>query len=283
MEGWVMLKILMVGAVVAAVLGASLLTGGHSGARAAGSGERFTSYQAPTGEEMSPAQAQTGALHVARMAHQEGALELATVHATFAQAHAVLMGEQPSEAEESGPAERLEEMRSSVWVTMMTASAGGVFTPIGPVPRKHSGPAGTVMVVVADAHTGFVKEEYVGPAGPDIGLLGPALTTEVMDQPMGQSLGNATASERLNPNLGEVSGRLSPPRVSWPVTIANVKGRRLAMQRTSAAGTETKAGSFFFRELAGTYVLSAPHCGKRTVRVHRHHGIATVTLHCSIK
>jgi hypothetical protein len=286
MEGWIMLRIAT--AIVAAAASVILMTGGHSRAHAAESqSERFTNYQVPTGAEMTPAQAQTKAVQAARMAHQGGALKLTMVHATFAQAHAVLMGEPLSAADESGAAEHAEEMRSPVWVTMITASAGTNFTPIGPVPRGQKGPAGTVMVVVADAHTGFVKEEYVGPTAPEIGLLGPTLdATVATESSVAQSARHAPPSEQRPMKYGLILGHLSFSKAGWPVTIANTSGYRLVTKLTKSARRQARAGSFSFREIAGSagrrYVISAPRCGKRVVRVWSH-SITKVTLHCSMK
>jgi hypothetical protein len=44
------------------------------------------------------------------------------------------------------------------------------------VPRGFPTPAGTVMDVVIDSHTGFVLERHVGPSAPDLPQLGSAIT-----------------------------------------------------------------------------------------------------------
>ncbi len=282
MEGWIMLRILTAGAATA-VVGAVLLTGAHTGAHAAqAQPERFTTYRAPVGAEVSPAQAQATAVHVARLARQAGALRLTTAHSTFARAHAVLMGGSPAAADESGPPERVEEMRSPVWVTVMTESTGQSFTPIAPHPRKHRGPSGAVMVVVSDAHTGFVKEEYVGQAAPNVALLGPTVSASVAAAATATPGARVAAvgGVRWNPRQGLIVGTVSPARVGWPVTLSDAHRHQLATRRTSAADSETAAGSFSFRAIAGTYEVGAPGCRRRAVRV-RGHRTTTITLHCA--
>lgn len=276
---------------LAAVFAGGLLLEGsdRSGARAAttepgptsGEAERFTTYRAPTGPELTAAQAQARAVEFARRAGQLSALTLMTAHATLAQAHVVLMGEGLAEAQadESGPAERAEEMRSPVWVTMVTAPAGEVFEPNDPAPRGHTAPSGKVLVVVADAHTGFVKEEYLGPTAPDIGLLGPTTTASVPAQAAAQEAQTAAVGTHFNVKQGIIAGRLSPPRVRWPVSVANARHRRLATERSLPAGAETRAGEFSFRELEGTYTVSAPRCGSLRVKVRRRRE-THITLHC---
>ncbi len=277
-----MLRNVAAAAVIAAAA-ALLVTGGHSRARAAGAaGERFTNYVAPTGVQMTALDAQAVALRSARMAHPGGGLTLTTAHSTFARAHALLMDGAPSSADESGPAERAEEMRSSVWVTSVAAGAGGSFSPVAPVPRGRRGPSGGVMVVVTDAHTGFVKEEYVGPTAPDVGLLGTTETTTAgaVEAAVARSARRAQASVRATPRLGAILGRVRPGRVGWPVTLATVEGRRLGTRRTLAAGAETAAGAFAFRELEGRYVLSAPRCRRTKVHV-RARATTNVVLSCA--
>jgi hypothetical protein len=265
-----MLKFIAITVAVVLTGGLLLESGGHRASAATTESERFTTYRAPTGPELTAAQAQSRAVAFARRAHQLGSLTLTTAHSTFAQAHVVMMGESLSEAraDESGPAERAEEMRSLVWVTMMTAASGEVFEPNNPVRLGHKAPSGKVMVVVADAHTGFIKEEYLGPTAPDISLLGPTTTASVQAEGAAPENQTATASERLNPKLGIIVGRLSPARVHWPVSVANAHHHRLATERSLTSGLETKAGHFSFRELEGKYFVSAPGCGSRSVRVH---------------
>jgi hypothetical protein len=273
---------------VVAIAAAVLLAGGlllegedHSRASAATTeSERFTTYRAPTGPELTVAQAQSRAVTFARRAGQLGALTLTTAHSTFARAHVVMMRESLAEAQadESGPAERAEEMRSPVWVTMVTAPPGQVFEPTNPVRRGHKAPSGKVMVVVADAHTGFIKEEYLGPTPPDISLLGPRSTAFAPAKAVA-SESQATASVRLNPKRGEIVGRLIPARVHWPVSVANTHHHRLATEKSLQSGPETNAGEFSFRELEGRYIVSAPGCGSRTVTV-RGRRETHVTLHC---
>jgi hypothetical protein len=244
---------------------------------------RFTTYRAPIGAELTVTQVQSGAVAFARRAGQLGTLMLTTAHSTFAHAHALMMGESLSEAqvaESDGPAERVEEMRSPVWITMITAASGQVFEPNNPVRRGHKAPSGKVVVVVADAHTGFIKEEYLGPTGPNISLLGPTATASVPAETAGSESHTAMASVRLNPKLGIINGRLAPARVGWPVSIANIRHRRLATEKSLPAGPETEAGSFSFRELEGNYVVSAPSCGSLRVIVHGRRE-TRVTLRCN--
>jgi len=273
----------MVAAAVAVIAaGAALSTGGRVRAGAAATqGERFTSYVAPAGPELAPAQAQTAAVQRARIAGQNGKLALTTVHSTFAQAHSLLMGSAPAQAEEVGPAERAEEMRSPVWVTLLTAPAGGSFSPISPLPRGRKGPAGSVMVVVADAHTGFVKEEYVGPDAPNLASLGPSVsaTAPAVAGAVVAAARHAVASVRLSREEGYIAGRLSPVRIGWPVTLS-ARGHPRETTLSLPAGEETVAGGFGFRAMAGRYTISAPHCGRHSVRVRGRHTTSLV-LHCS--
>jgi len=277
-----MLKFVAIAVAVVLAGGLLLQSGGHRASAATTESERFTNYRAPTGPELTAAQAQSRAVAFARRAHQLGALTLTTSHSTFAQAHVVMMGESLSEAraDESGPAERAEEMRSLVWITMMTAASGEVFEPNNPVRRGHKAPSGKVLVVVADAHTGFIKEEYLGPTAPDISLLGPTTTASVPAQAAAPESQTATASERLNPKLGIIVGRLSPARVHWPVSVANTHHHRLATERSLPSGPETQAGHFSFRELEGSYLVSARGCSSRSVRV-RGRRTTHVILHCN--
>jgi hypothetical protein len=279
-----MLRFVAIAVSVLIASGLLLQSTDHSKASAATTETgRFTTYRAPTGPELTVTQAQSGAVAFARRAGQVGALTLTTAHSTFALAHALMMGESVSEAqaaESDGPAERVEEMRSPVWITMMTAASGEVFEPINPVRRGHKAPSGKVVVVVADAHTGFIKEEYLGPTAPNISQLGVTATASVPAETAGSESQTATASVRLNPKLGIISGRLSPARVGWPVSITNIHRRRLATEKSLPSGPETKAGSFSFRELEGKYVVSAPGCGSLRVTV-RGRRETHVSLHCN--
>jgi hypothetical protein len=257
---------------------------GHGGsARAASTdGERFTNYIAPTGPEMTPEQVQAAAVLAARRAGETGAIHLTQARSNFARAHAVLMGENPSEADESGPAERAEEMRSGVWVSVMTATDGMTFSPNVPTPRGHVGPSGQVMVIVTDAHTGFIKERYLGPAAPDVSLLGPELnaTVPAVAGTVTATAQAATAAARRNPKLGFIEGRLIPARVGRLVTLRDTHGRVVYTARSLAASTETRAGAFGFRALEGHYVISAPRCGSLSLQIRGRHTSA-ITLHCS--
>jgi hypothetical protein len=278
LEGGIILRSISV-AVGTMSVAALLVAGvGHGAARAASTnGERLTSYIAPTGPEMTPEQVQSIAVLAARRAGETGAIHLTQVQSNFAHAHVVLMGGKPSEAaaDESGPAERAEEMRSGVWVSMMTATDGSSFSPNVPTPRGHTGPSGQVMVIVTDAHTGFIKERYLGPQAPDLSLLGPELNTTIPAE-----VDTARAVTMLNPKLGSIQGRLSPARVGQLVTLRDAHGRVVHTTRSVATSTETRAGSFGFRALEGHYVISAPHCGRLSLHIRGLH-VSAVTLHCS--
>jgi hypothetical protein len=277
-----MLKLVALVAAVVVTGGILLGSAGHSRAGAAtAEPERFTTYHPPTGPELTVADVQSRAVAFARRAHQHDALTLTTAHATFAQAHVVMMGESLSAAQtnESGPPERAEEMRSPVWITMMTAPAGESFEPNNPTRRGHKAPSGNVLVVVVDAHTGFVKEEYLGATPPDIGLLGPTSTAQVPAEALAGESDAARASERLNPKLGVLAGVLKPPRVHRRVSIVSADRHRRAAKWSLPAGPETKRGSFSFRVLEGEYFVSAPGCGSRRVTVHGRRTVH-VTLRC---
>lgn len=284
MESGIMLRWISVtvGAVGVAVL---LIAGvGHGGAARAASanGERFTNYIAPTGSEMMPEQVQSVAVLAARRAGETGAIHLTQARSNFARAHAVLMGGKPSEADESGPAERAEEMRSGVWVSVMTATDGTAFSPNVPTPRGHVGPSGQVMVIVTDVHTGFIKERYLGPAAPDVSLLGPELNTTIpaVTGTAVTGMSRAATAVRRNPKLGFIEGRLIPARVGRLVTLRDTHGRVVDTARSLAASTETRAGTFGFRASEGHYLISAPHCGRLSLHIRGRHTSA-ITLHCS--
>jgi hypothetical protein len=271
-----------VGAVSVAVL---LIAGvGHGGAARAAStnGERFTNYIAPTGPEMTPEQVQSVAVLAARRAGETGAIHLTQARSNFARAHAVLMGGNPSEADESGPAERAEEMRSGVWVSMMTTTDGTTFSPNVPTPRGHVGPSCQVMVIVTDAHTGFIKERYLGPAAPDLSLLGPELnaTIPAVTGTEVTSTARAATAVRRDPKLGFIEGRLIPARVGRLVTLRDTHGHVVDTAKALAASTENRAGAFSLRASEGHYVISAPRCGRLSLHIRGRHTSA-VTLHCS--
>jgi hypothetical protein len=272
MEGWIMLKIFLPIGVASAIVAGVLATDGQSSASVTSTQEeRFTDYTAPEGPELAASAAQERAVTVARVqAGATGALTLVTAHSNFAHAHALLTG-QP--VEESGPAERAEEMRSSVWVTEITAAPGEHFAPIAPTPRGRTGPSGKVLVLVADAHTGFIKEEYLGPAAPEIATLGPTVRASVTAESS-----TAQAATRLNPKIGYILGSERPTKVGMRVTIWR-KGHRLETTTTIGGSRETKTGEFGFREVEGTYKLTANHCRPLTVRVHRRR-TTTAVLHC---
>jgi hypothetical protein len=278
------LRYAIAGAVAAAAMAVVIIAGGSgaSAAPATSEQERVTDYRAPTGPEITVADAQERAAQVARLAAGvNGALTVTTVHSNFAHAHALLMGESADQAkgEETGPAERVEEMQSAVWVTKVTADDGSSIAPNAPTPRNATGPSGKVLIVVADAHTGFTKELYVGPTSPDLQSLGTPTTAEV---PANSTRASAVASVRRNPKQGIIAGKLSPIRVRVPVTVRDRRGHKVSMQRTLPRGVETAAGSFLFRELEGRYTLSAPGCQKRAVTVKGRQEV-TITLHCAHK
>ncbi len=235
----------------------------YSGVSAATQSERFTDYQTPTGPEMSVASAQADAVAFARREHQSDALTLTSVHATFAQAHALLMGEDGAAAvvAESGTGERSEEMRASVWVTMLQAASGSTFEPNNPHPRNHKAPSGKVMIVVADAHTGFIKEEYLGPSAPQIATLWPTIVTSVPRESSGAT------SARLNPHVGAIVGRLSPARAHQLVSVIDSHHRRVMSTRSLARSRETVAGAFSFRIAEGRYLVTSAGCKSQIVPV----------------
>src|ERR1700722_3761685 len=189
--------------VAAAAIAALVVFAGGSGASAApkaGEQERFTNYQAPTGPEISVQAAQERAVAYARSAAgSTGSLTVVSVHSSFAQAHTLLMGEpaDQAKAQETGPAERVEEMQSAVWVTKVTADGGGVISPNVPTPPKAQGPSGRVLIIVVDAHTGFTKEIYLGPSSPELASLGQTTTVHIP-----ADSAQAVASVRLNPRQG---------------------------------------------------------------------------------
>jgi hypothetical protein len=265
----------------AIAIAALLVFAGGSGVSTAstvGEQERFTNYQAPTGPEISVRAAQERAVAYARSAAGiTGALTVVSVHSNFAQAHTLLMGEpaDQAKAQETGPAERLEEMQSAVWVTKVTIDDGDAISPNVSTPPKAKGPSGRVLILVADAHTGFTKEIYLGPTSPDLASLGQTTTVLVPADSV-----QGVTSVRLNPRQGVIAGKLSPARVHVPVTLRNSRGKKVAVQPTLPKGTETAAGSFLFSELAGRYTLSAPGCATQHVTLKRRHEV-TVTLHCA--
>lgn len=272
---WISVTVGVVGVAVLLIAGV-----GHGGAARAAStnGERLTSYIAPTGPEMTPEQVQSVAVLAARRAGETGGIQLTQVRSNFARAHAVLMGGKPSEADESGTAERAEEMRSGVWVSVMTATDGTAFSPNVPTPRGHVGPSGQVMVIVTDAHTGFIKERYLGPTAPDVSLLGPELNMTI--PAVTDTAQTATAAVRRDPKLGFIEGRLIPARVGRLVTLRDTHGHVVDSIKSLAAGTETRAGDFGLRALEGHYVISAPHCGRLSLHIRGRH-TSIITLHCS--
>jgi hypothetical protein len=137
------------------------------------------------------------------------------------------------------------------------------------------------MAVVTDAHTGFIKEEYVGPTMPDIALLGPTIGASVAVAAAEQAASRrGSASVRADPTVGYIFARLSPLRGRWPVTVANARHRRLSTLRTIAAGEEGISGSVSFREKPGIYILSAPRCKRRVLRV-KARRTSSVILFCS--
>jgi hypothetical protein len=275
-----MLRYALAGVAAAAIATLVVFAGGSgaSAASSAGGQERFTNYEAPTGPEISVQAAQERAVGYARSAAGiTGALTVVSAHSSFARAHTLLMGEpaDQAKAQETGPAERVEEMQSAVWVTKVTADNGGAISPNVPTPAKAKGPSGRALIIVADAHTGFTKEIYLGPSSPDLASLGQTTTVQVPADSV-----QAVASVRLNPRQGVIAGKLRPARVHVPVTLRNDRGHKVAVQRTLPRGAETAAGSFLFNELEGGYTLSAPGCTTQHVALKGHHEV-TVTLHCA--
>ena len=278
---WISVTTIAVGVAVLLIAGVS--SGGAAHATSAGS-ERLTNYVPPTGPEMPADQAQSIAVSVARSAGEMGQIHLSQSKSNFAHAHALLMGEKSSVADESGPSERAEEMRTNVWVTVMTAADGAVFSPNVPTPRGHVGPSGKVMAIVTDAHTGFIKERYLGTLAPDVSLLGqevnvtiPAVAT---DSAATSSGAHAAATAKHNPTLGFIEGKLVPARTGRLITLEDTHGHVVADTKSRASGAGTHAGAFVLRISEGRYVVSASHCGERSLRVRARHATA-VTLHCS--
>jgi hypothetical protein len=284
MEGWIMLRwtsVAMVSVGVAVLLVAGV---GHGVAAhaASTSSERLTNYIPPTGPEMTSEQVQSVAVLAARRAGESGVLHLTQVKSNFAHAHAVLMGEDPSVADESGTSERAEEMRSYVWVSVMTTADGTLFSPNVPTPRGHAGPTGQAMAIVTDAHTGFIKERYLGPVVPDIALLGQGVNTTI-PAATGTEAGTARAAGALRrePKRGGlIVGKLVPARVGRLVTLRDTHGHVVDSMKSLAKGTEAIAGGFSLRAPEGRYVVSAPHCGRRSLDIRGRHTL-NVTLRCS--
>ena len=137
-------------------------------------------------------------------------------------------------------------------------------SPNVPTPRGHVGPSGQVMVIVTDAHTGFIKERYLGPAAPDLSLLGPELNATIPAVTGTEAAGTARAAAavRSNPKLGFIEGRLIPARVGRLVTLRDTHGHVVDTAKSRAASTENRAGTFTLRESEGHYVISAPRCGR---------------------
>jgi hypothetical protein len=277
---WISVVVVSAGVAVLLIAGV-----GHGGAAHAAnaSSEHLTSYIPPTGQEMEPVQVQSLAVMAARRAGENGALHLTQAKSNFAHAHALLMGEKSSAADESGTSERAE-MRSSVWVTVMTTTDGTAFAPNVPTPRGHAGPTGQVMAIVTDAHTGFIKERYLGPAAPDVYLLGPEVSTTIPAAAIGTAATGNTASAatavKPNRNRGYIEGRLVPARIGRLVTLRDTHGHVVDSTKSLPAASETHAGAFILRVSEGHYVISAPRCGGRSLHVRARHTL-TVTLHCS--
>lgn len=285
MEGGIMLRWISV-AVVSVGVAVLFITGvDHGGAAHAAdaSSERLTNYTPPTGPEMTPEQVQSIAVSAARGAGETGVIHLTQAKSNFAHAHALLMGEKPSAADESGTSERAEEMRSSVWVSVMTTTDGKVFSPNVPTPRGHAGPAGQVMAIVTDAHTGFIKERYLGPTAPDVSLLGQEVNTTIPAATGTETTGTVRAAGaiRREPKRGGlIVGKLIPARVGRLVTLRDTHGHVVDSMKSLAKGTETIAGGFSLRATEGHYVVSAPHCGRLSLHIRGRHTLV-VTLHCS--
>lgn len=244
--------------------------------------ERMTSYQAPTGVEMTPEAATD--LVVRRFARQSGgvsgAMTITTVHSTFAQAEAVVEGKAASEAVYGGPPDIAEWRASSVYMVTMRSEPGEVFRPNVSSPRGQSAPAGSVMTVIVDSHTGFKEGLDLAPTAPSgLGELGPAYETSVP-----ATSAAAMAALRRVPlgNVGELQGHVyfhNHPVVGWHVIV----GHKLPSHIT-AKGKTYSGGLFGFRVAVGRYQIAVRRpsgvlCGMRKTRI-TYHKETEIRLNC---
>jgi hypothetical protein len=252
---------------MAIVIVAALLAGGALAARVSASAQSVEQNPAPaadvmnyktqTGPEMTPLAAASGVVRFARMAEQYGELTVSTAHATFAQAEAAV----------GGVAEIAEWRQSPAYlVVFKTTNPGGRFIPNVPTPAGHTGPSGTVMALIVDAHTGFVEGRYVGSETPPLNDLGPVATMNVTAESTTAFAASVRARERAP---GDIIGRLyvhGRATAGWRIVIARstakLTSRPVKTLRTMSGG------EFFVRVHPGKYVIGAEGAKRKLCGVH---------------
>jgi hypothetical protein len=239
----------------------------------------MTSYVAPAGTELTPAEAtQIAVSHYAREDGKVfGALHVTTAHANLAQALAVAENRRVTDALYGGPADVAEWRLSPTYLVSMQATEGDVFTPNVSHPPRTSGPSGQVMTVIIGADSGWRLSLNLSSAIPPyLSELGPSTQTDFA--PTTQSA--VAAAGRPIGNAGELTGYVlvkKRPKVGWKVVVK----RHGAVM---AKGMTFKGGLFSFRLTPGVYRISAAgshgqKCGNAKA-VMRRHQETTVYLIC---
>jgi len=159
------IRLLMLGGVVAVIAGVVQITGAAAtSSTGAPAIEPFGNYVPPTGAELSPAQVEALARKYAADANEAAPTEMSMARGSFAAAQAAM---EPGSVVPSNATIAPWESSSAYLVVMH-----GQFTLRVPVPPGRPSPAGPVMALILDAHTGFPEGRYVGVSTPNIASLG---------------------------------------------------------------------------------------------------------------
>jgi len=129
----------------------------------------------PAGPELTLAQVQAAALKFAAIAHEPNPTAVSVARGSFADAQALVDG---NAGADTSPAAGTAGAAASEPVFLVVMH--GDFTLNAPRPKGAAEPAGSVMGLILDAHTGFPEGRYVGVEEPQLKALGPV--TQLVEQ-----------------------------------------------------------------------------------------------------
>jgi hypothetical protein len=127
-----------------------------------------------TGPELSLSEVKQIALKYAGLAQEPSPSTISVAQGSFADAQAIMESSIGGQA----PSGKVPWSNSSVYLVVMH---GNFTLDDVPTPPERKGPAGTVMGLILDAHTGFREGRSLGVVAPNLEALGPVIQLSTSD------------------------------------------------------------------------------------------------------